>query len=734
MYTVPLFAGWRPRWDASPELRLLGREADASAQRRNAGYHCLPSFVMDEQMRKCLNMLWAAYRSWSGDSTRLRGYQAIGMLLARLAPLIEAARWSRWIHLERALDVSANAGDLVGSALLLRTMIGDLTVLQRLDILREAVEDDLQDLEAREVVDTAEGERLREYVGLLISYVLPKVPELSGFELPTTPPRRADLHDVYSQLNDYVHPNYGSFVASVLPESSVSGALLLTSVRAVYDAFFELSWSAAPMPEGATAEAYPPVHDLAELDDFFTRRSVAFVSASDDAALCDARGEKIAAIRESLAWDRPVSAESDGILQTAQRAQSFREDFESAEQTLRRLLGHAGGIDQWLCTLVEVCDSLDPDSTAHGDGWEKSLRFPLDHPGLGLPVTYAGWHHFVATRRALNDMEVLVHGVRPEQLFPDSPPYGIWFDFIVQALGLSVMVNDHKVNTLTLGTIRMLNRRNPLGAVVLGRAILEHYAEAHWLGRRLNKWQDEFATTVHSNGMAEIRARFSALESEVAQFLAGTKASQEVATGFRERWRSMAGVIGIRKMVEALFPDDPFHYGIYSAVVHGTALTGGDLLLSDDYARAVEDSTILVLAARGEADRVTGNPVAVIDRLRTLMRAIGTATSDRQVRNALRAITLRRRELLEGRDYAGDGTPDVPFRFDPRLNYHESCTRLLRDLGHEPRSFHAWISPPYFGTRVETMGGDTLYFVMAPEQNQIEMPMPGLLASASQRE
>ena len=166
-------------------------------------------------------------------------------LYAAVAPALRAAAWPRWLLLERTFLDGSNTGDLLFSALAIRTMCEEVQRLHSLD------------LDAAEIRKLAASEDSRDYARIMLFLRMaranldaPKDPRnfdpTSWSDLDCTATSSPQLQTARQALNDYVHPNCGSHIGALFPERAAAARVLLEGIIAAYDEFFALSWAEQP--------------------------------------------------------------------------------------------------------------------------------------------------------------------------------------------------------------------------------------------------------------------------------------------------------------------------------------------------------------------------------------------------------------------------------------------------------------------------------------------------------
>jgi len=243
MFPTTLFAAWRPIWETSEEVRTIGARADQLASARNALAIVVPDSSILERFREALYLFNLLYKA-RGEPKRGRErefVEAYSRAIQALRPLIQAARWPRWLQLEEALAATIDVSGFLAAALLLRTQIEDLAIQLEIEVWDRKLAH--EDWCTSGYISREDCARIREYASLLKDHILPQPSASTRDELATKCEFNADallpadLQECRKRLNDYVHPNYGSHLAIIRPEESRAGEVLLHSFACVYEAF-----------------------------------------------------------------------------------------------------------------------------------------------------------------------------------------------------------------------------------------------------------------------------------------------------------------------------------------------------------------------------------------------------------------------------------------------------------------------------------------------------------------
>jgi hypothetical protein len=209
-----------------------------------------------------------------------REYRLALRIFERLKPLIAAAVWPRWLSLEAGLASVDAIGDLLGCALMLRSMLEEVRRMQHVAEfvcwLRQATSPG-----ATFDADEQTAQRVRSYMQFLADYVLPRLKGRTPAELKTSGRGEGKnggdeaLQALERALNEYVHPNHGSHVLAVWPERAPAGRCLLEALVCAYETFVMLPWVVDEIDAVVPAPALNP---LTEAPAVFARFRDEFLS------------------------------------------------------------------------------------------------------------------------------------------------------------------------------------------------------------------------------------------------------------------------------------------------------------------------------------------------------------------------------------------------------------------------------------------------------------------------
>ena len=216
---IPIaFPSWRDHWAKREGLAPLLAEADKALRRRAKGNHRLPPLPNFDDGEAGTAVL--AMRAWAGGepprnpSDRPRIARRIRNVLRSIWP---AVLWPRWLFLEQAFLDGSASGDLLFTALTLRTMCEEVQRLLALDLSAES----LAALAASDRIEDRNRVQTHFSVAWTSLAQLPNDMLWEGEGWPSLKElnaHRPELEGARAKLNSYVHPNYGSHVAALFPE------------------------------------------------------------------------------------------------------------------------------------------------------------------------------------------------------------------------------------------------------------------------------------------------------------------------------------------------------------------------------------------------------------------------------------------------------------------------------------------------------------------------------------
>jgi hypothetical protein len=650
----PLFSSWRPLWsgDATTVAKLA--RLDALRIRRARGNQHLPHVPAEHVLlnaKRLFTKLEAAYEQPSaGTDSDVQAWKA------ELAPVLEAERWGRWLHLENALEIASRSGDLLFSALLLRSMCEEVL---RLRVLEYPARSPFLTFK------TVDDARRAWLAGALLA-IGPCARSIENSISPDEPPyfdealgAAADsiLRSRARALNDYVHPNFGSHVLALFPEQSAAASVLLDALTDVYEAFLSMPWAAderslpgAPLPDPYITT---PRKLVARIRERILPDMRSALRQPADAASLRLRELDHWLCRSD--WDDDASRramEEDGLLDNL-------EGLVAADDTAK-----TGAITSRVLALSEQ-DAL-----------------PWRHPRTLFLISLSN------ARRA-------DHWLQEASEAPEASDVGTsaWLTRTAHAVNLALTVSLVKIDLLVVQTACQVASRNQMGSVFCARSLLEHLAVIDWLASRLASHWDAISRRARDGTLSEGHLR--SMDAHLARVLTGTKGSLEDDRQWGPHWAedNAPRSLNVFSAVQAFCAHEPGLQRIYnvcSAMVHGRLLRGlesldaptGSPYQLHNLLRGVEIATF---ACSTDVQMTLRSQCALIGQ--RLMNLAGAASVPERAHELIPRATLSMDRLKHGRDFTGTGTLEDPIRFVDGMPYHESLYRYCAQFGYDPNPF-----------------------------------------------
>lgn len=672
------FPTWRTAWNALDGIPALLANADALMRRRARGNQLLlkPVDMSSAELRIAIEGL----RRWTDGEppAEVSKRPLIATRLYKvLGPALQAASWPRWLLLERAFLDGSETGDLLFSALVIRTMCEEAERLHILDLDTASVE------RLALSHDAAESAQFLQFLRA-VRAIFDTPPDPRDFR-PTDPDSNAispsRLQSAKQALNDYVHPNYGSHIAALFPERAAAARSLLEGIIAAYDAFFALSWAEQPLTSIGTSLDVSPLQSWPRTVRRFTKR-----------VLPEAIDETFRAAEEGR-----VSSEVRAVFKAPAVIGWLTSDHTHAGEVLSA--PEIAGLVNSLRVVGETA--------RHKTARRDAVRYHL-------------WEGAGET-----DVLFLASARRAEQIlsetFPDGAPSESeqprWLHFNALALQLAMTLDDLKFASLKTQLVRQTVSRNPLGILLCVRSLIEHKAVASWLVKRLGSQWIEVGKRVKP--AKDLPSHSAQLQETLAKFLAGTKGSAEDALPWtkrevRGRWTLHLGLPDVLSV--AFEPTDGYRdfYAIASAGLHGRLFRGLDLLSqATRHSSSLSALSILVLERlcdqNEQMDLIAPTAILITNFQHAAWRGgAATAASESEARNTFGHFEGK---LKPGRDYTGDGSKGSPFRFRSHLQFHQASYKLLDQLGIENASRQLKRTPDGFYDVYQTADRELWFFV-----------------------
>jgi hypothetical protein len=697
MIPIPIFQLWRPTWERSPILKELGQAADALLARRNRGPGQLPGYPTGTCILAVQKLEYVtANASCQEEEPRAFRMALYRRCLEEVQPLVRAGRWVRWIYLERAFALAAASGDLLAAALMLRCQIEELDALLKLQ-RQERTAAEVWKRERTRKIPTQDGcQMLRDYATFLLRRFLPWTGRPSPDELLASPPVReanaetpAELGQTYGLLNDYVHPNYGSHILTLFPERSAAGEVLLRAVAIIYRYFFCLDWSETG-EAGTTSTPNSDPRPTREERRYFVTHELPRLGTKAEA------------------WGYPADwtpVPLDGLVEQL-RFEDERDESLSLSERAESTVG-----------LGPLLDALFPGQRP--SEMDDVVSFLWGRLGIGLPPTLVDCLFLVKARAAAEQLEQRCQELPPGECFPRTRPYDQWISFVRDCVVVVILANQVKIAGMRLAVLRMLNARNPFGAVICARSALEHWAVCRYVSERFARRRIEVEEAARAG--RDTTVALDRIEAELAVFLTGSTHTGEVGNLWRQRLERSREkqYLNLRTAIEKVMPTrnegGPGNfYAVFSRVLHGDAFTGGDLLggVSGDNADLLLAKALSVLSLFADIRWLQSAFTPLQNTMLWLERPGGItgAASREELTRSLRRGTLPDK-FKEGRNYFGRGTRDDPLRFREGLLYHEAFHKFCaeREIDTASRAIFD-VKGSVVIDRVRTPDGQELFF------------------------
>lgn len=537
---------------------------------------------------------------------------------------------------------ASQTGDLLFAALILRTMCEEVQRLHALNfsadqlanLAKSAEDEDQKHLStfiavAWTSLDQLPSEMMIEGTGW------PKLTSISR-SMP-------DIETARAALNSYVHPNYGSHIAALFPESASAATILLKAVVEVYRAFFALPWSELPIKRKSCS---PSVGSLKSLQN--SSRKLASKTLPD--------------VRRHIKDETVLEAfKVENLLNWLNR-----------EDDRASILLNSEELNQFLSDLPRRPDGRDANEASHYLMWAGARASDV----LQFAVARQ------TERRLQSDFPIGA---------PTPDQQENWLNFNAISLQLAVSIDQIKAEAFRVQLVRQIEQENPIGVWLCVRSLIEHRALIVWVSNQVGLGIDAIVPNLKAS--TDLPDMSSNIIQPITNFLAAQAAKSKEdkrAWVMEEKGVVRTAWLNLKVVVEGGFSkDDRLHtiYALASAVLHGRLDRG--ISLSRDLQtrkRAATEIGLLVL------DRLCDNSeemdhisVAFTHAVRLSHAAEVGGTAIASSDAMARKIFGHAPEYLEfGTDYTGKGTVDEPFCIAKHLQFHSTSYALLRQMGGDP--------------------------------------------------
>lgn len=622
-------------------------QLDVLTAQRSMGNHILPSIprTLDRiELRDVFNAMHQSYDNRSPLSD-----EQIFIWKKALSPVLEIERWGRWLYLEHALQIASRSGDLLFSALLLRSMGEEMLRLLVLELPSDSEYLKFNDQNsARKAWLCGALVAVEPLIRSHQSAIAPYTPEYFSFALGEK--ASSSLKEVNKSLNDYVHQNFGSHVLAWFPEEASGITTILDAAVSIYSAFLSLKWAREAI--GISGNRLPEVY-LTQMPKLQWRIERYVLNKINDSLPISQSTDKLK-VSSFFEWLR----ESDRLLEDNNKI-LINEDF----------------LDNLKPLLSDGTDEKANNATATLIRSVEHHEFPLRYRGVSVLLNWS------ITRKADKFLVSRPSGLNKKH----EVGSGEWLRFTAQALHLAISTSLLKLDLLIAQAAFQVSSKNPLGAVFCARSILEALASINWLFDRLEASWDEVVKQVQQGCFTEVKLK--EIDNDLAVFLTGSKHSLEQHREWGESW-SVSGKnhLGIIETVKKSFGDQADIrkiYDITSAMVHGRLMRGVEILSTETssknyWANLWRGIYVADLACNDIQMYLKGRAVRLGLRLKSLEYAIDRECPSPET---LERATLSMDSLLPEKHFSGTGSKDEPIMFADGIPYYEAFYKYCSQLG-----------------------------------------------------
>jgi hypothetical protein len=540
--------------------------------------------------------------------------------MGSIAPILPAIRWGRWLNLEKALEQAMATGDLLFAAVILRSL-GE-------EVLR------LRALEISWVDSRPSSQEIRAWAAAVFISIEPFVQDHSTakhekaehFDLSLPHADDNEIRTCMKALNDYIHPNYGSHILALYPESAEGSRIILDAFEKICGAFLMLHWATDSQPLEGIDMGSPYVADFSK-----------------------------------VVW-RLKSRLMNKLKQHAQDRYSIK-DFSP----------------------ISFSDWLSSEESSYSEALNapevENVLMPLRDAILGMPVEGANpircadpWR--LSSAKLVFELAIARRG---EQLLREQFPAGTpsdqtsreWFLFAAQSFEVLIMTTALKIAFFRVQMVRQIVDQNLIGIAACMRSILEHFAISEWLLERLGDHWNEVKKKTQSSGGIPMAAT-KKFESDLTRLLVGTMGTVERPVP----WAQLREGVNVTSAVASAFKDAAHFLSEYdwsSAALHGRLMRSVELCFpNQDYVDNILFRGIRCLEWVCSRDLEGGHlreSFQIWSYLKNLVRVL--QGNDQLRRHSLIQAVGAVTKLKHGRDYSGTGSSvSDPIVFRGPLNYY----------------------------------------------------------------
>ena len=235
----PAFPTWRDIWTTDTSIRDCLERIDRLRAIRAQGNFSLPTIPKADRTRLQACFIFVKNTLNSFDHTTVALAAASSEFAMRaLDPILPSVRWGRWLFLEKALEQAMLSGDLLFAAVILRSLGEELLRLRALQYGKG--------LSQSSLLEDVKAWAAAVYVGiepLMQDHSGAKLDQSEYFDRSLSFPEDEMIKIRMRELNDYVHPNYGSHILALYPETAQGCAIILSAYEMVLTEFLALPWA-----------------------------------------------------------------------------------------------------------------------------------------------------------------------------------------------------------------------------------------------------------------------------------------------------------------------------------------------------------------------------------------------------------------------------------------------------------------------------------------------------------
>lgn len=654
IYVTPLFPTWKHVWSEHDQKFTLSIERlESLLAKRNRTLPMqskgdLTSYVTD------LKKFTVLYDEGQPDDHLgpREDRRRLLAILRRLVPLIRAGMWVRWLDIEKGLSLTLQQENLLGTALLARTLAEES--LRAIELSR-----DCNQLLGHDTNERIKSEDLYKIADRFHTWALPRTRQRTLDQVKQKAASvsidsiDSEIDEARAKLNDYVHPNYGSHRAAYDPTETNAAITVIDAVTTIYDRYFLEPWL-----EPRSAKKGRPGASLSAITDNLLAEGIESVV---------------------IGAKRYHDINSDALESGAKRLLETRNDTKTE---IVVSLYNDKNLD--LTPTKTLCESL-------GKRWPARLteEFIIQLPfPINSSETLLLWNGVVT---AISQLDQHANDATVEQRVLS----GIESLYAITALKENILIQ-----TLPL----LLMQGLVVSCSVLVRSLLEHHAVAVWVKDRVNKQVE----SVLKNGK---KCEINQIEEVLSRALVGTKSTAEPISSIKDAWEQSFGQLAINLVTTVQRLDQPlqFEYDLLSQTIHGYTMTGCDMMgaggeevVSHGLAR---DLSVIGMLSNDDT-AVSRAPFLSYLRFGEIAKQVRQGT---QLSEAVKQVAMPQK-LKRGRDYSGDGSQDSPHKFRDGLVYWDAFYKYCDDHSITPDR-QAWEYKDYFGDELLRKREPSIFFV-----------------------